>query len=61
VFLERVDEGFKITAITLETEAKLPGIDEKTLVDTAEADRHGCPISQAMASLEINLSVKLLR
>jgi lipoyl-dependent peroxiredoxin len=60
-FLERVGEGFKITAITLETEAKIPGIDEKTLLDKAEAAKNGCPVSQALAGVEINLQVKLLR
>jgi osmotically inducible protein OsmC len=60
-FLERVGEGFKITAITLETEAKIPGIDEKTFLDKAEAAKNGCPVSQALAGAEINLQVKLLR
>jgi lipoyl-dependent peroxiredoxin len=61
VFLERVGEGFKITAITLETEGKIPGIDEKTFLDKAEAAKNGCPVSQALAGVEINLQVKLVR
>jgi lipoyl-dependent peroxiredoxin len=61
VFLEKVGEGFKITAITLETEGKIPGIDEKTFLDKAEAAKNGCPVSQALAGVEINLQVKLVR
>jgi osmotically inducible protein OsmC len=59
VFLERVGEGFKITAINLETEASVPGIDEKTFLEKAEAAKNGCPVSQALAGVEINLQVKL--
>jgi osmotically inducible protein OsmC len=58
VFLERVGETFKITAITLETEADIPGIDEKTLLDKAEAAKNRCPVSQALAGVEINLQIK---
>jgi osmotically inducible protein OsmC len=59
VSLERVGEGFKITAINLETEARVPGIDEKTFLEKAEAAKNGCPVSQALAGVEINLQVKL--
>jgi lipoyl-dependent peroxiredoxin len=59
VSLERVGEGFKITAINLETEARVPGIDEKTFLEKAEAAKIGCPVSQALAGVEINLQVKL--
>jgi lipoyl-dependent peroxiredoxin len=55
VSLERVGEGFKITAINLETEARVPGIDEKTFLEKAEAAKNGCPVSQTLAGVEINL------
>ena len=60
VSLERVGEGFKITAINLETEAQVPSIDEKTFLEKAEVAKNGCPVSQALAGVEINLQVKLL-
>ena len=60
VSLEKVGEGFKITAITLETEARIPGIDEKAFLDKAEAAKNGCPVSQALAGTEITLQAKLL-
>lgn len=59
VFLERVGEGFKITAINLETEARVPGIDEKTFLDKAEAAKNGRPVSEALDGVEVNLQVKL--
>ena len=58
VFLEKAGAGFKITAINVETKAKVPGIDEKTFLDKAEAAKNGCPVSQALAGVEINLQVK---
>jgi osmotically inducible protein OsmC len=61
VHLEKVGEGFKITKIELETEAKVPGIDNKTFQETAEAAKKGCPVSQALAGVdEIVLKAKLV-
>jgi osmotically inducible protein OsmC len=45
----------------LETEGKIPGIDEKTFLGKAEAGKNGCPVSQALAGVEINLQVKLVQ
>src|SRR5262245_33260343 len=59
VSLERIGEGFKITAINLETEARVPGIDERTILEKAEAAKNGCPVSQALSGVELNLQVKL--
>jgi len=60
VHLDKVGEGFKITSIELETEAKIPGIDEKTFLEKAEAAKQGCPVSQALAGTEIKLQAKLV-
>lgn len=59
--LEKVGEGFEITLIELETEAEIPGIDEKTFLEQAEAAKKGCPISKALAATTIKLSAKLLQ
>lgn len=48
VHIDKVGEGFKITVIELETEAKVPGIDEKKFLELAEATKKGCPVSQAL-------------
>ncbi len=60
VRLDKVGEGFKITKIDLETEAKIPGIDEKRFMEQAEAAKKGCPVSQALAGTEITLKAKLV-
>jgi osmotically inducible protein OsmC len=60
VTLDKVGEGFKITKIKLETEAKIPGIDEKTFMDHANKAKAGCPVSQALAATPIELQAKLV-
>ena len=60
VHIDKVDDGFKITTIELQTEGKAPGLDEKTFQDKAEAAKEGCPVSQALAGTEIRLKAKLL-
>jgi osmotically inducible protein OsmC len=44
----------------LQTEGKVPGIDEKTFQETAEAAKEGCPVSQALAGVDIRLQAKLV-
>ncbi len=51
--------GPKITLIELSTVGDVPGIDEKTFVEFAEQAKKGCPVSQALAAVEITLSAKL--
>src|SRR3982751_2851310 len=48
VTLEKVGEGFGITRILLQTEGKVPGIDEKTFIEFAEKAKAGCPVSKAL-------------
>ena len=60
VHIDKVGEGFRITAIDLETEAKVPGIDEIEFLKQAEATKTGCPVSQALAGVEIRLKAALL-
>lgn len=61
VHIEKVGDGFKITSIDLKTEAEIPGIDEKTFIEEAEATRKNCPVSQALAGTKINLQAKLVQ
>lgn len=51
--------GPKITLIELSTVGKVPGIDEKTFLEFADKAKKGCPVSQALASVEIKLTAKL--
>jgi osmotically inducible protein OsmC len=60
VHLEKVGEGFAITTIELECEAEVPGIDEAKFLEYAEAAKKGCPVSKALAGVEIKLSARLL-
>ncbi len=60
VHIDKVGEGFKITTIELETEARIPGIDDKKFQEQAEAAKKGCPVSQALTGTEITLKAKLV-
>jgi osmotically inducible protein OsmC len=60
VHLVKAEAGFKISKIELQTEAEVPGIDEKTFQEQAEAAKGGCPVSQALAGVEIQLNAKLV-
>jgi osmotically inducible protein OsmC len=60
VHIDKVDDGFKITSIELQTKGKVPGIDEETFQEKAEAAKEGCPVSQALAGTEITLEAELL-
>jgi len=59
VTIDKAAEGFKITTIELETEGLVPGIDEKSFLEKAEAAKKGCPVSIALAGVEIRLRARL--
>jgi lipoyl-dependent peroxiredoxin len=61
VHIDKVGEGFKITTIELETEGKVPGIDEKTFREKAEDAKKGCPVSMALTGVEIRLKASLIK
>ena len=54
-----LDESNKITLIELSTVGDVPGIDEKTFLEIAEQAKIGCPVSQALAAVEIRLTARL--
>jgi lipoyl-dependent peroxiredoxin len=60
VHLEKGDAGFSITTIELDTEAEVPGIDEATFQDQAATAKAGCPVSRALAGVDIKLNARLL-
>jgi lipoyl-dependent peroxiredoxin len=61
VYLRKKDEGgFEIHRIHLDTTATVPGIDDAAFQEAAEGAKQGCPVSQALASVEqITLDAKL--
>lgn len=61
VYLEKVGEGFSITKVVLNTEAEVPDIDDAKFNELAEGAKKGCPVSRALAGVEIELNAKLLK
>ena len=59
VHLEKKTEGFAITRIELRTRAKVPGISADAFRAQAEAAKKGCPVSQALAAVDITLDANL--
>ena len=51
VRLVKDGDGFKIDRIALSLEATVPGIDEATFQQIAQAAKQGCPLSKALASV----------
>src|SRR5437867_3646509 len=60
VHLDKGDAGFRISAIELETEADVPGIDDAAFQKEAAAAKVGCPVSQALAAVDITLNARLV-
>ncbi|GIK59160.1 MAG: OsmC family protein [Ignavibacteriota bacterium] len=59
VHLEKLDSGFTITKIELDTLGDVDGIDAATFVKHAEQTKVGCPVSKALTGPKIVLSAKL--
>jgi lipoyl-dependent peroxiredoxin len=59
VHIEKGDAGFSITKIELVTRAKVPGVDDKTFQEKAEAAKTGCPVSKALQAVTITLDARL--
>ena len=57
--VERVGEGFKITTMRLSTSADVPGIGDAQFQELAANARDGCPVSQALAGVDIELEATL--
>jgi osmotically inducible protein OsmC len=61
VHLRFVDDKPTITQIDLDTEGKVPGIDQGTFESTAAAAKEACLVSRALAGVgEIKVNAKLL-
>ncbi|GAA1140119.1 OsmC family peroxiredoxin [Nesterenkonia lutea] len=52
---EDPDGGFKITGIKLIVSGEVSGIDEDTFLKSAEEAKTGCPVSKALAAVDITL------
>jgi osmotically inducible protein OsmC len=52
--------GPRIATITLQTEAEVPGIDEEEFQKQAEGAKENCPVSKALAGVDIRLDARLV-
>ena len=60
VHLGQSDAGPTIRRIDLETEGRVPGIDQDHFAKHADEAKQGCPVSRALAAVdEINLTATL--
>jgi osmotically inducible protein OsmC len=59
VHLERGDSGFRIGRIDLTCSAVVPGIDEAAFQEQAQTAKTNCPVSQALAAVDIRLEATL--
>ena len=57
--VEKVGEGFSITTMKLSTRVRAPGIDESRFQEVADAAKEGCPVSRALAGVQIELDATL--
>ena len=57
--LEKKEAGWTITQIVLETSAVVPGIDEANFQEIAQASKKNCPVSRALAGVEISVKAEL--
>lgn len=60
VSLDKVGDGFGITAIELNLRGTVPGTDEQTFTEVANKAKEGCPVSKALAAVPISLNVTFL-
>jgi osmotically inducible protein OsmC len=61
VQIEKVEEGFGITRIVLDSKASVPGIEDDEFQQIAEGAKKGCPVSRALAAVDsIELNAELV-
>jgi lipoyl-dependent peroxiredoxin len=60
VHLGKVDGKSRITLIELDCQARVPGIEAAQFAQIAEGTKTGCPVSAALAAVEIQLNARLV-
>lgn len=58
--MENSGGGWSFSKITLNLEAKIPGIDNDKFLELANAAKGGCPVSKALSAVPIELNAKLV-
>ena len=59
VHLDKQDEGFAITRVDLRTSAEVDGISGEEFDRLADEAKRTCPVSQALAGVEITVETEL--
>ncbi|MGH9251249.1 MAG: OsmC family protein [Acidimicrobiales bacterium] len=59
VHLVPADAGFRISRVDLNTSADVPGIDPAAFQEAAESAKANCPVSKALAGVDIQLEASL--
>ncbi len=59
VYLQKVEGDFTITKIHLKNRSKVPGIEEDVFQEIAQDAKKNCPVSKALASIDIELDAEL--
>jgi osmotically inducible protein OsmC len=59
VHISPADGGFKISRIDLVCSADVPGIEKDAFQEAAQGAKAGCPVSKALAAVEITLEASL--
>lgn len=57
--VEKAGEGFRITTMKLDVRAEVPNIDAAAFQKVAAATKTGCPVSQALAGVKIEMTAQL--
>ncbi|RPI32685.1 MAG: OsmC family peroxiredoxin [Chloroflexota bacterium] len=60
VTFEKVDGKNTISQIHLQTRAEVPGIERQAFLDIAETAKQNCPVSRALAGVNITLEAELV-
>ena len=60
VSMDKVGAGFVIKGIALQLEGRVPGISADKFQELAQGAKQDCPVSKALAAVEITLQAKLL-
>jgi len=59
VHIEKLESGFTITKIEIHCDANIAGIDEATFKKHAEDAKKNCPVSKALAAVDMVLTANL--
>lgn len=60
VTLDKVGEGFEITAVHLILKAKVPGASQEQFLELANKAKEGCPVSKVLKGAKISLDATLV-